>query len=140
MDSSSKIALTRYCILAWLLLTPPGLLADDAVPKEVSLIINGSELVASNSRFSRFDLLDLNAQEKIREQAVGKQVILILTNQRIIGYGVGGGWRDFKMRAGEKIKSFYVEDYSAFVTTNKRYLNFNGETGVWGKQDRRTKR
>ena len=113
---------------------------DNATPKEVSLIINGKRLVASNIRFSRFDTLDLNAQEEIREQAEAKGVILIVTNQRIIGYGVSGGWRDLKTEAGEKLESYTVEDYAAFVITNNRYLNFNGETGQWGKQDRRTER
>lgn len=127
----------KWGLLA-LLLTTISFAGDDAVPKEVSLIINGKRLVASNIRFSKFDTLELNAQEKIRERGEAKGVILIVTNQRIIGYGVSGGWRDFKTQAGEEVESFTVEDYAAFVTTNNRYLNFNGETGQWGKQDRRT--
>ena len=129
-----------YGIVACLLLASTNLLADDTVPKEVNLIINGSRLVASNIRFSRFDTLRLNAQEKIRERAEAKGVILIVTNQRIIGYGVSSGWKDLKTQAGEKIESVSVEDYAAFVVTDSRYLNFNGETGLWGKQDRRTER
>jgi hypothetical protein len=131
--------ITFFLALTLALVAMSAFANDNARPKEVSLIINGKRLVASNIRFSRFDTLNLNAQEKIRERAEAKGVILIVTNQRIIGYGVSGGWRDLKTEAGEKLESFTVEDYAAFVITNKRYLNFNGETGQWGKQDRRTK-
>ncbi|MGI9289952.1 MAG: hypothetical protein ACR2QG_01585 [Gammaproteobacteria bacterium] len=110
------------------------------VAKEVSLIINGKRLVASNIRFSKFDTLELNAQERIREQLESKGVILVITNQRLIAYGVSSGWRDIKTIAGERIESSRVEDFAAFVNTSTRYLNFNGETGIWGKQDRRVER
>ena len=98
--------ITFFLILTLALVAMPASAKDNATPKEVSLIINGKRLVASNIRFSRFDTLDLNAQEKIRERAEAKGVILIVTNQRIIGYGVSGGWRDFKTEAGEKLESF----------------------------------
>ena len=113
---------------------------NHTVAKEVSLIINGKRLVASNIRFSKFDTLELNAQERIKDQLEAKGVILIITNQRIIGYGVSSGWRDKKTQAGERIETTRVEDYAAFVTTSTRFLNFNGETGIWGEQDRRTER
>ena len=114
--------------------------ASDAIPKQVSLIINGKRLVASNIRFSRFDEINLGAQERIEEQAEGKGVIVVITNQRVIGYGINAGWRDLKTQAGEKLESLKVEDFAVFVTTDMRYLNFNGETGVWGERDRRTAR
>ena len=111
-----------------------------AVAKEVSLIINGKRLVASNIRFSKFDTLDLNAQESIKEKLEAKGVILVITNQRFIAYGVSSGWRDTKTEAGEVVESARVEDFAAFITTDARFLNFNGETGIWGKRDRRTER
>jgi hypothetical protein len=129
-----------YCIISCLALQSAGLGADDSVPKEVRLIQNGSRLVASNIRLSRFDTLKLNAQEKIRQQVEAKAVILVITNQRLIAYGVRSGWKDVKTQAGEKVESFDAEDFAAFVTTDSRYLNFNGETGVWAKQNRRTER
>lgn len=114
--------------------------AQETVAKEVTLIINGKRLVASNVRLSRFDELQLNAQEKILKKAESKGVIVIVTNQRIIGYGVSSGWRDLKTQAGEKIKSIRTEDYAGFVVSDERYLNFNGETGIWAERDRRTER
>ena len=134
------VALLRLLIFSLFLMPLLASANDHAVAKEVSLIISGKRLVASNIRFSKFDTLELNAQEKISKKLEAKGVILIITNQRIIGYGVSSGWRDFKTQAGEKVESFSVEDYAAFVTTNDRYLNFNGQTGQWGKQDRRTER
>jgi hypothetical protein len=140
MAKSGAMVLAKYTVFVGMLLAFATVPAADSIPKEVTLIINGSRLVASNIRFSRFDTLRLNGRESIRERAEAKGVILIITNQRIIGYGVSSGWKDFKTEAGEKIESFTVEDFAAFITTDRRYLNFNGETGVWGKQNRRTER
>lgn len=114
--------------------------AREAVAKEVTLIINGKRLVASNIRFSRFDELELKAKERIVEQAEDKGVIIIATNQRFIAYGVSSGWKDIKTQAGEKLESLRAEDFAGFVVTNKRYLNFNGETGIWARQDKRIER
>ena len=127
-------------ILLLLLGLPFTAAASEIVAKEVSLILNGKRLVASNIRFSRFDELSLNAQERIQKKAESKGVLLVVTNQRFIAYGVSSGWRTRKTNAGEKLKTIKVEDYAAFITTDKRYLNFNGETGVWGEQERRTER
>jgi len=114
--------------------------ANGSVAKEVSLIVNGKRLVASNIRTSQFDELDLNAQERIAQQAESKGVIIVITNQRLIAYGVGSGWKTRKTEAGESVISITAEDLAAFVTTNRRYLNFNGETGIWGIRERRTSR
>jgi hypothetical protein len=130
---------TALLVLAAILLQPAAS-ATETVPKEVKLIINGKRLVASNVRFSRFDEISLNAQESIIKRKESKGVIVVVTNQRIIAYGVSSGWRDLKTQAGERVEKLDVEDFAAFVVSNKRFLNFNGETGVWGKSDKRTER
>ena len=140
MSYSPTTRTTALGILTCLLLFAGTLSAADTIAKEVTLIINGDRLVASNIRLSRFDNLNLNAQENIRDQAEAKGVILIVTNQRIIAYGVRSGWKPLKTQASEKVESIKVEDFAAFVVTDDRYLNFNGETGVWAKRDRRTER
>lgn len=127
-------------VLIALLFAPVGLLASDPIPKQVSLVINGKRLIASNVQLSRFDEIKLHAQEEIVEQAEDKGVIVVITNQRIIGYGVISGWRDLKREAGENVESLLVEDFAAFITTDRRLLNFNGQSGSWGKRDRRTER
>jgi len=127
------------CALALLLLAA-GANGSDAVPKQVHLIVEGKRLIASNARFSRFDELKFNAREKVEQQAVGEATAVVVTNQRIIGYGVLSGWRTIRTEAGEKLESVEAEDYAALVVTNLRLLNFNGESGVWGEQARPTGR
>lgn len=110
--------------------------ADEAVPKQVYFVVEKGKLVASNIRFSRFDTLKLKPQERIAEEAVGAAAIVVVTNSRIIGYGVTGGWRTERRLVGEKIQAVAADDYAGQVITNKRLLNFNGQTGVWAKQTR----
>ena len=140
---SVRLGLPR--VIAWgLLLAVPGaggflpgdLAASETVPKQVSLIVNGKRLIASNVRLSRFDEMKLNAQEEISESAEGQAVIVVVTNQRVIAYGVISGWRPMRKKAQEKVDTLTVEDFAAFITTNDRYLNFNGQSGAWGEQDR----
>lgn len=122
--------------LAW----PGGLTASEAVPKQVHLIVKGNRLIASNVLFSRFDELKLNARERIVEQAEAEAVIIVVTNQRIIGYGLQSGWRPMRTEAGERVESVRAQDFAALIITDSRYLNFNGATGLWGQQDQRVER
>ncbi len=111
-------------------------IASEAVPKQVHLIVEDGRLVASNIRFSRFDVLKLNARERIVDKAVGEGVIVVITSQRYIGYGVTSGWRSMRTEAGEQLEEITVEDFAALIITNRRLLNFNGQTGVWGERKR----
>ena len=110
------------------------------VPKQVHLVVDGKTLVASNVRLNRFDELDLGASEQIREQRVGEAVAVVITNKRIIAYGVLSGWRPVDREPNEKIQSISAEDFAGLVVTDERMLNFNGETGVWAVQKRRVSR
>jgi hypothetical protein len=110
------------------------------VPKQVHLVVDGNTLVASNVRLNRFDELRLEAQERIREQSVGEAVAIVVTNQRIIAYGVLSGWRAIDREPDEAIQSISAEDFAGLVVTDRRMLNFNGETGVWAEQKRRVRR
>lgn len=113
--------------------------AYERVPKQVELIVDGGWMIASNVRFSRFDELKLSAQEVIIDSRVGNAVILIATNQRFIGYGVRSGWRTMDRNANEQVERLSAEDYAGLVVTSRRLLNFNGETGVWGAENRPVK-
>ena len=124
---------TAIC-LAWL--TPWFAFANDQVAKEVHLIEDTTRLIASNVRFSRFDPFKLDARERVLKRAEGKAVIIVVTNQRILGYGVLSGWRPLDLLAGEKANKISAEDFAGLVITNKRYLNFNGQSGVYGLQTR----
>ena len=139
MNANHRNLSLSVCLLialAW----PGGLIASEAVPKQVHLIVQGNRLIASNVLFSRFDELKLNARERIIEQAEAEAVIIVVTNQRIIGYGLQSGWREMRTEAGEKLESLRVQDFSALIITDSRYLNFNGSTGLWGQQDQRVER
>ena len=104
------------------------------------LVVDGTRLVASNVRQSRFDELRLDARERIRDSNVGEAVIIVATNQRFIGYGAISGWRIVTRDANEEIESIAAEDYAGLVVTNRRLLNFNGQTGVWAAHDRMVNR
>ena len=114
--------------------------ASQGVPKQVHLVVDGKRLMASNVRLNSFDELELGAQERVREQQVGEAVIIVVTNQRILGYGVFSGWRSVDRVPNETIESLSAEDYAGLIVTTQRMLNFNGETGVWGERKRRVSR
>jgi hypothetical protein len=113
---------------------------DERVPKQVDLIVDSGTLVASNVRANSFDELNLNARERVERSRVGDAVIIVITNQRIIAYGVGSGWRDMSRIASERIERVEAEDYAGLVVSSRRFLNFNGESGVWGERDRRVRK
>lgn len=125
-------AITMALLMPW----PVPVQASDAVPKQVHLIIENKRLIASNVRFSRFDTLKLNAQEKVLDKSVGEAVIVIITDKRFIGYGFLAGWRTVRRSPGEDVQNISVEDFAGLVVTSRRFLNFNGQTGVWGEQKR----
>ena len=110
---------------------------SQGVPKQVDLVVEGNRLVASNVRLSRFDEHRLNAQERIADTQVGNAVIVVVTNQNIIAYGVVSGWRSVSRIPNERIDRVSAEDFGALVVTNQRMLNFNGESGTWGERKRR---
>ena len=110
------------------------------VPKQVHLIADSGRILASNVRLNRFDELKLDAQERVREQKVGEAVAVVITNQRLIAYGVLSGWRSMDRSPNEQIESVSAEDYAAVIVTSQRMLNFNGESGAWGEQRRAVSR
>lgn len=121
------------CLLCLSLLVSTPLYADD-VEKVLFLVIERSEVIASNTQAGRFDSLPLSAKERIETYEVGNGVAVVVTNQRYAAYGVlAGGWQSLRREAREKIDSIQVEDYSATLVTNDRILNFYGRTGAWNQ-------
>ena len=111
--------------------------AVENTPKLVYLVIDGDTLIAANVHFSRFDKLQLSAQEVIVDKAVSSEVIVVATNQRYLGYSaLVPGWRAVRERAQEHLVDMRVEDYSGLVVTSDRVLNFNGANGVWAQVKR----
>jgi len=134
---SSRFTLGLALTLAVGILSTASAVAEDSIPRLVYLISEGDRLIASNIQFSRFDALRLQAKEKIEQQKVAKAVIVVVTNQRIIGYSVyQSAWRVVPRDAGETVVSVDAEDYSASVITSDRMLNFNGRSGAWVEMKR----
>ena len=106
------------------------------VPKQVHLVNDGAKLFASNVKLNRFDELKLDAQERVLDQQVGAAVAVVITNQRIVAYGVLSGWRSLARIPNENIESVTAEDYAGLIVTSIRMLNFNGETGVFAERRR----
>ncbi len=129
--------LAALALLSGLAASPALAQLDDRVPKQVDLIIESYGLIASNIRASTFHEFQFKAQERLDRSRVGDAVIVVVTNQRIIAYGVGSGWRAVPRIARERVERVEAEDYAGLVVSNRRFLNFNGESGIWGERDRR---
>ena len=133
-------------VAVWLCAVVPsvGALAQGStagnVPKQVHLVADSGRILASNVRLNRFDELRLQAQERVREQKAGEGVAVVITNQRLIAYGVLSGWRAVDRSPNEQIESVSAEDYAVLIVTTQRMLNFNGESGAWGEQRRAVSR
>ena len=107
------------------------------VEKLLFLVVDGDEVIASNTRLGRFDRLDLSAKEKIIEYKTASAVAVVVTNQRFAAYAVfPGSWQSRRVRAGEKLESLELADYSATLVTTDRILNFYGRTGNWSETKR----
>lgn len=111
--------------------------AQQAVRKQVFLVIDGDRLVASNVRTNGFAEFRLDARERMLDSAEGEGVIMVVTNQRLLAYGAFSGWSARDRETNETVESLSAVDYAGLVVTSRRMLNFNGETGVWGERQRR---
>lgn len=132
-------SMTNFTLLLLLVctLTVWSAFAGD-VEKVLFLVVEQSEVVASNTQAGRFDSLKLSARERMQTYKEGNAIAVVVTNQRFSAYGVvAGGWQSLRREAGEKTESIQVEDYSATIVTNSRILNFYGRTGSWNQVDRR---
>jgi hypothetical protein len=94
-------------------------------------------IVVSNIQFSRNDVLELGGRERVEERASSQAMLVLVTTRRIVAYSVyTAAWREVPRKAAERLEQLEAEDYSAFVLTSDRVLNFNGRSGVWS-EDRR---
>jgi hypothetical protein len=129
----------RQILIAFLLvlLSPAGLAVADEVEKVLFIVVDGDDVIASNTKAGRFDRLKLSAKEKIQDYTVANAVAVVVTNQRYAAYGVlAGGWQSLRRRAKEETEKIEVQDYSATVVTSDRILNFYSRTGTWNETSR----
>lgn len=135
------VRLAVVALLGMLFLGWPGtgttVRADESPAKLVYVVRDGDVIVASNILFSRSDELELIAQEKVLRQEEDNAIVVLLTNQRLVGYSVyTAAWVTMTLQAGESVERLEAEDYSAFALTNRRILNFNGRNGNWSQTRR----
>jgi len=119
-------------ILSLVLSSAPVRANQDPPARLLYIVVEPGRIAASNILFSRTDEFDLAAREEIVEQRTANAVAAFVTNQRILGYSVyTASWMALPLKPGEIVEQFEAEDYSAFVLTSKRILNFNGRIGYW---------
>ncbi len=106
------------------------------VPEQVSLIVEGKRLLASNIRLNRIDPLQLAADETVQRQVDARAALAVATDQRVLAYGPVIGWRSMDLDPGEQVERLQAEDFAVFIITNRRYLNFNANSGIWGSTAR----
>lgn len=107
------------------------------VEKELFLVVEKDEVIASNTKLGRFDRLELGPREKIVDYKVANAVAVVVTNRRFVAYGVlHGGWNSRRTHPEERLVSLEVADYSATVLTSDRILNYSGRSGAWSETKR----
>lgn len=107
------------------------------IPKELYLIRHHDNIIVANIPFNRFDPLKLSRDESVRQTAESNAVVIVITNQKVLGYGSRTPtWRPVDLEKGEDIQKMDAQDYGALVVTNKRFLSFNGNNGAWAESRR----
>lgn len=115
----------------------PAMATDATPPRLLFWHLEGDRVLVSNVRFSRTDELRLRGREKIESTADATAMLVIVTNQRIIGYSVyTASWQSVSRRPGERLEVVTAEDYAGYVLTSRRTLNFNGRTANWSEANR----
>lgn len=103
------------------------------VPRQLQLIAEPGRLLASNIRLGRIDEWLLEDGEAVSRTATANAVLAAATGSRLLAYGPVIGWREFELEPGEQVEAMEAEDYALFVTTDRRYLNFSADTGIWAE-------
>jgi len=107
------------------------------IEKQLFLIVEKDEVIASNTMLGRFDQLKLKAREKMLDHRASGAVAVVVTNRRFAAYGVlHGAWNSRRTQAEEQVLSLEVADFSATLVTNQRILNFSGRRGAWSEISR----
>ena len=80
----------------------------------------------------------MKAKEEVISHEEGNAVAVVVTNNRIMAYSIYKiGWVIKETQANEILENISAEDYSALIVTSKRFLSFNGKTGLWAETKRK---
>jgi len=89
-NGRTVVACTILSGLLLLVSMMPALQAEE-VEKVLFLVVEKDDVIASNTRLGRFDRLELQAKERIKDYKVSNAVAVVVTNQRLVAYGVVAG-------------------------------------------------
>jgi len=107
-----------------------------APPQQVQLVVEPGRLIASNARLSRMDVVELARDEVLVGSAAAQAVLIAVTDRRVLGYRLAGGWQTLQVLPDETVVSIDATDYAAFVQTTRRLINFNAQTGLFAELER----
>lgn len=94
-------------------------------------------VIVANVRFSRTDELKLRGRETIEDTASSRAMLVLVTNQRFIGYSVyTASWQSISRRPNERLETVSAEDWAGYLLTSRRVLNFNGRSASWSERNR----
>jgi hypothetical protein len=127
--------LLACCCLA--LLPAAAAAPDSPPPRLIFWHMEGDRVIVSNIRFSRTDELRLRGREQVEETASSTAMLVLVTNQRFIGYSVyTASWQSVSRRPSEALETIDAEDWAGYVLTSRRVLNFNGRNAHWSERNR----
>jgi hypothetical protein len=122
-------------LLAWL---PVAVWASDTPPARMLYWhLEDDRVIVANIRFSRTDELRLRGREVIESTAASNAMLVVVTNQRFVGYSVyTASWQSLSRRPAEALETVAAEDWAGYVLTSRRVLNFNGRSASWSEGSR----
>lgn len=127
-------------LLSWLclvLLVAPAAATDAPPARQLFWHIEGDRVIVANVRFSRTDELRLRGREVIEDTASSNAMLVVVTNQRFVGYSVyTASWQSMDRQPNETVETLAAEDWAGYILSSQRTLNFNGRTAAWSEGDR----
>jgi len=124
------------CLCLVLLAAPPAT-ADAPPARQIFWHIEGDRVIVANVRFSRTDELRLRGREVIEDTASSNAMLVVVTNQRFVGYSVyTASWQSVDRQPNETVETLAAEDWAGYILSSQRTLNFNGRTAAWSEGDR----
>ena len=123
--------------LCLVLLVAPAATADAPPARQLFWHLEGDRVIVANVRFSRTDELRLRGREVIEDTASSTAMLVVVTNQRFVGYSVyTASWQSMDRQPNETVETLAAEDWAGYILSSQRALNFNGRTAAWSEGDR----
>jgi hypothetical protein len=108
--------------------------AEDAeLGDRVALILTSRRAVVFGAPGTLVDYR-LGPHEKLLGAGAGSNVAVAITDRKLLGYSpFVGGFFDADFDVGERLEDIALKPNLATVTTDRRFVVFRAETGVWSE-------